>query len=198
MITKYLWLPCLFYFQEFPPSDEELEAYRNGQVKNYYIRFIYNLSWGINLWRLNEHCLDDEVDRIFLRIFLKPNCFSLVTQVGIRTRWKPFLKVLHHCYKLLHNSGPIRMQAFLSSPEQSYLLYDLIQILSHLPEMMLTILIWSYLRASNISDLIEQWCILHFNRNLIRRVQKSSRRHLRYGVLLCNSLTPRSHCYFSL
>lgn len=145
MITKYLWLPCLFYFQEFPPSDEELEAYRNGQVKNYYIRFIYNLSWGINLWRLNEHCLNDEVDRIFLRIFLKPNCFSLVTQVGIRTRWKPFLKVLHHCYKLLHNSGPIRMQAFLSSPEQSYLLYDLIQILSHLPEMMLTILIWSYL-----------------------------------------------------
>lgn len=146
MITKYLWLPCLFYFQEFPPSDEELEAYRNGQVKNYYIlRFIYNLSWGINLWRLNEHCLDDEVDRIFLRIFLKPNCFSLVTQVGIRTRWKPFLKVLPHCYKLLHNSGPIRMQAFLSSPEQSYLLYDLIQILSHLPEMMLTILIWSYL-----------------------------------------------------
>ena len=145
MITKYLRLPCLFYFQEFPPSDEELEAYRNGQVKNYYIRFIYNLSWGINLWRLNEHCLDDEVDRIFLRIFLKPNCFSLVTQVGIRTRWKPFLKVLHHCYKLLHNSGPIRMQAFLSSPEQSYLLYDFIQILSHLPEMMLTILIWSYL-----------------------------------------------------
>lgn len=113
-----LWLPStydylvLFYFQEFPPSDEELEAYRNGQVKNYYIRFIYNLSWGINLWRLNEHCLDDEVDRIFLRIFLKPNCFSLVTQVGIRTRWKPFLKVLPHCYKLLHNSGPIRMQAF--------------------------------------------------------------------------------------
>ena len=44
MITKYLRLPCLFYFQEFPPSDEELEAYRNGQVKNYYIRFIYNLS----------------------------------------------------------------------------------------------------------------------------------------------------------
>lgn len=102
-----------------------------------------NLSWGINLWRLNEHCLDDEVDRIFLRIFLKPNCFSLVTQVGIRTRWKPFLKVLPHCYKLLHNSGPIRMQAFLSSPEQSYWLYDLIQILSHLWEMMLTILIWS-------------------------------------------------------
>ena len=175
-----LWLPStydylvLFYFQEFPPSDEELEAYRNGQVKNYYIRFIYNLSWGINLWRLNEHCLDDEVDRIFLRIFLKPNCFSLVTQVGIRTRWKPFLKVLPHCYKLLHNSGPIRMQAFLSSPEQSYWLYDLIQILS------------------------QQWCILHFNRNLIQRVQKSSRRHLRYGVLLCNSLTPRSHCYFSL
>lgn len=33
---------------------------------------------------------------------------------------------------------------------------------------------------------------------MIQRVQKSSRRHLRYGVLLCNSLTPRSHCYFSL